>query len=450
MTVDPSIFKSYDIRGIYGQNLFDETAVAIGKAFATYLKPTTVIVGRDGRVSGPALHQNLLAGLQQSGVNVIDIGMVSTDEYYFACATLDFPGIMITASHNPKEYNGFKMVKKIPYLLSGAEGIQEMRAIIEQDAFAPSAAQEGTYKTKDVKEGYLAKITSLVDTTAFKPLKVVADTSNGMVGPALEKFSQLVPQLQMTKIYFEVDGTFPNHGGDPLLEENRRELMARVPAENADFGVTFDPDGDRVFFIDRRGRFIPGDIITAIFAYYFLQREPGSTILYDIRASNAVKDTVQKYGGTAIYNKVGHSYIKKRMMDEDVIFGGEVSGHYYFKDFFFCDGGLVAFAFMLDALSHTDRDFADICDDYFTRYFITGEINNKVADVKAKIEEIKQKYAPSAINVIEVDGITCEFEDWRFNVRGSNTEPLIRLNLEATNQQLMEEKRDEILNVILN
>lgn len=450
MQVDSSIFKSYDIRGIYGQNLFDDTALAIGKAFVTYLKPHKVIVGRDGRISGPNLHKNILEGLLGSGVHVVDIGMVSTDEYYFACATMNLPGIMITASHNPKEYNGFKMVKQIPYLLSGAEGIQEIKMIVEQDAFQKVSELRGVYETEDVKDEYLDKIRSLVKVNEFKKINVVADTANGMVGPALAQFAALVPQIDLVPMYFDVDGNFPNHGGDPLIEENRAELMQRVVTENADIGVAFDPDGDRVFFVDGRGRFIPGDFITAIFAYYFLQRQPGSSILYDIRASNAVKDTVAKFGGSSLYNRVGHSYIKKRMMDENVIFGGEVSGHYYFKDFFFCDGGLVAFAFMLDALSKSPKTLAEIADDYFNTYHVSGEINSKVNDVKAKIEEIKSTYAPSAHNVIEIDGITCEFEDWRFNVRGSNTEPLIRLNMEASSATLMEEKRDELLQVIRN
>lgn len=448
MNVDSSIFKSYDIRGIYNQNLFDDTAVMIGRAFVTYLKPRTVIVGRDGRTSGPALHKNLIEGLVESGSNVIDIGMVSTDEYYYACATLKLPGIMITASHNPKEYNGFKMVKQIPYLLSGAEGIQEMRMIIEQDAFEKVSAIRGTYEHKDFKQGYLAKLRSLVDVTKLKPMTIIADTANGMVGPALAELMVQIPQIKLTPMYFDIDGNFPNHGGDPLQEENREEIMARVVGESADLGVMFDPDGDRFFAIDKKGRFIPGDLMTAILAYYFLQKYPGSKVVYDIRASLAVPDTVKKYGGEPLFNRVGHAYIKKRMMDEDAVFGGEVTGHYYFKDYYFCDSGLAPMLYLLDALSKAGESLDQVLDSYLARYFISGEINNKVPDVKTKIEQIKQQYSADAKTVIEVDGITCEFEDWRFNVRGSNTEPLIRLNLEASNQQLMERKRDELLSVI--
>ena len=448
MNVDSSIFKSYDIRGIYGKNLFDDTAVAIGKAFATYLKPKKVIVGRDGRLSGPSLHKSLLEGLLGSGVNVLDIGMVSTDEYYYACATLGYSGIMITASHNPKEYNGFKMVKKIPYLLSGAEGIEDMRLIIEHDVFEKASELRGTYETKDTKDEYLSKIRSLVNTKKLTPMKIVADTSNGMVGPSLAQLMLHIPQIELIPMYFDVDGNFPNHGGDPLQVENREEITTKVLSENADLGVMFDPDGDRFFAIDKLGRFVPGDFMTAILAHYFLSIYPNSKIVYDIRASLAVKDTIEKYSGTALFNRVGHAYIKKRMQDEDAVFGGEVTGHYYFKDFYFCDSGLAPLLYLLDALSTWDKTLDKIHDEYLSKYHISGEINKKATDAKATIEKIKNQYSASAKQVIEIDGITCEFDDWRFNVRGSNTEPLIRLNLEANSYSLMEVKRDEVLALI--
>jgi phosphomannomutase len=448
MQVDASIFKSYDIRGIYNQNLFDSTAEAIGRAFATYLQPQKVIVGRDGRTSGPALHKNLLEGLLDSGVHVVDIGMVSTDEYYYACATLGHPGIMITASHNPKEYNGFKMVRKIPYLLSGAQGIQEMRQIIEQDAYLKVHSLRGEYTTQDVKSGYLQKLKSLVQTDKLKSLTILADTANGMVGPAIAQLFQDIPQIKIVPMYFDPDGTFPNHGGDPLQPENRLEITERIQQGEADLGVMFDPDGDRFFAIDRTGRFVPGDFMTAILSAYFLQKYPKSTIVYDIRSSKAVPDTVQKHGGKPLYNRVGHAYIKKRMMDEDAVFGGEITGHYYFKDYYFCDSGLAPLLYLLDALSQSNLSLDQIVDEYTNHYFISGEINNKVADVSATIASIKSTYAPSANSVIEVDGVTCEYDDWRFNVRGSNTEPLIRLNVEADTPEKMAQKRDELLKLI--
>lgn len=448
MHVDPSIFKAYDIRGVYGDKLFDDTAEAIGKAFAKILKPTTVIVGRDARVSSPALHDRLLQGLTSVGVNVIDIGMVSTDMYYYACATKQLPGIMVTASHNPKEYNGFKMVREIPYLLSGDEGIQDIRQVIETDDFPPAATTPGTVENWNVMDGFVKKILSLVDVSQLKPMKVLADTANGMVGPSLTELFKHIPQVQMTPMYFEPDGTFPNHGGDPLQEENRRELQERVAAEGFDLGFAFDPDGDRFFCIDNKGRFVSGDFLTAILSRYFLEKNPGATIVYDVRASLAVKDTIEELGGRALYNRVGHAYIKKRMSDEQAVFAGEVTGHYYFAEFYGCDSGVAPMLYIMDLLSHTDQKLAEILDELGQKYFISGEINSKVPDVQAKIDEIKEKYATKADNVIEIDGITCEYPEWRFNVRGSNTEPLIRLNLEAISQELMEQKRDEVLGVI--
>lgn len=448
MTIDPSIFKAYDIRGVYGKNLTEEVATAVGKAFPKVVETTQVIVGRDGRVSSPAMKDALVKGLTSVGVSVIDVGQVSTDMYYYACATKNLPGIMVTASHNPKEYNGFKMVREIPYLLSGDEGIQDIRTIIETDAYPAESSTPGSVEQWSIMDGFVEKIASLVDIAALKPMRVIADTANGMVGPSLTELFKRIPQVELTPMYFEVDGTFPNHGGDPLQEENRRELMDRVSAEDYDLGFLFDPDGDRFFCIDNQGRFVSGDFMTAILASYFLDKQPGASIVYDIRASLAVKDTVLEKGGTPIYNRVGHSYIKKTMKDRNAIFGGEVTGHYYFTEFFGCDSGLAPMMYLMDLLSRTDRSLAEILDEYGSKYHISGEINSKVADVPATIARVKEHYAPDAKEVIEIDGITCEMGDWRFNVRGSNTEPLIRLNLEATSPELMAEKRDEVLAVI--
>lgn len=448
MTVDSGIFKSYDIRGIYGQSLNEDVAAAVGKAFAKILNPTTVIVGRDARVSSPSLHDHLIQGLTSVGVNVIDVGMVSTDMYYYACATKKLPGIMVTASHNPKEYNGFKMVREIPYLLSGDEGIQDIRVVIEADDFPPATTTPGTVETWDVMAGFVDKVLSLIDVNTIKPMKILCDTANGMVGPSLTEIFKHIPQVQMTPMYFEPDGTFPNHGGDPLLEENRRELQERVAAEGFDLGFAFDPDGDRFFCIDNQGRFVSGDFLTAILSRYFLEKYPKATIVYDVRASLAVKDTIESLGGRALYNRVGHAYIKKRMADEHAVFAGEVTGHYYFTDFFGCDSGVIPMLILMEMLSQSDVTLAEIVDEYGKKYFISGEINSKVPDVQAVIAKIKAKYAPTAKNVIEIDGVTCEYDDWRFNVRGSNTEPLIRLNLEAISQALMEQKRDEVLAMI--
>lgn len=448
MQVDASIFKAYDIRGVYGKQLFDETAPAIGKAFAKVLSPKTVIVGRDARVSSPVLHKGVIDGLTSVGVNVIDVDMVSTDMFYYACATKDLPGIMITASHNPAEYNGFKMVKRIPYLLSGDEGIQDIRALIEKDDFPATAATPGTVEQWSIMQGFIEKMLSLVDVKTLKPMKVLIDTANGMVGPSATELFKHIPQVTMTPMYFEPDGTFPNHGGDPLIEENRKELMERVVAEGADLGFACDPDGDRFFCIDAKGRFVSGDFMTALLSKYFLKKYPGSPIVYDIRASHAVPDIITAAGGTPLYNRVGHAFIKKRMLDEGAVFGGEVTGHYYFKDFFLCDSGLAPMLFLMDMLSQTEERLDEMLDELGKKYFISGEINTKGVDGPAVFKRLEEKYGPDAQQVLHVDGVSIIYPDFNFNVRGSNTEPLVRLNLEATSKEKMEKMRDEVLAVI--
>jgi phosphomannomutase len=446
--IDKSIFKAYDIRGIYGESLFDELAEMVGRAFSVIVKPETVIVGRDARISSPVLHQYLIRGLRAVGVNVIDVGMVSTDMYYYACATKDLPGIMVTASHNPKEYNGFKMVKKIPQLLSGEEGIQDIYQLIADEKLPGDAEKEGSLETWDIMDEFVEKILSLADSKKFKKMKLVVDTSNGMVGPSFVELFKKIPQIEYIPMYFEPDGTFPNHGGDPLQEENRRELQVRVVSEGADLGLTFDPDGDRFFCIDSTGRFVSGDFLTAIMAEYFLEKNPGAAIVYDIRASHAVPNIIEKAGGKAFYNRVGHAFIKKRMMEENAVFGGEVTGHYYFKDYFMCDSGLAPVMYLLDLLSQKEESLAEIVDKMEEIYFISGEINTKGVDKDKVFKLIEEKYGPTANEIIRVDGLTMEYDNWHFNVRASNTEPLVRLNLEADSKKLMEEKRDEVLAVI--
>jgi len=448
MYVDSSIFKAYDIRGIYGKQLFDETAPAIGKAFAKVLSPQTVIVGCDARVSSPVLHKGVIEGLTSVGVNVIDVGMVSTDMYYYACAIKELPGIMITASHNPAEYNGFKMVKKIPYLLSGDEGIQDIYQIITADDFPPTTSTPGTVEQWSIMDGFIEKMLSMIDVTQIKPMKVLIDTANGMVGPSATVLFKHLPQITMVPMYFEPDGTFPNHGGDPLLEENRKELMERVVSEGADLGFACDPDGDRFFCIDAKGRFVSGDFMTALLSKYFLKKYPGSPIVYDIRASHAVPDVITAAGGTPLYNRVGHAFIKRRMLDEGGVFGGEVTGHYYFKDFYLCDSGLAPMLFLMDMLSQTDQTLDQMLDELGEKYYISGEINTKGVESLAVLKRIEEIYGPTAQEVLHVDGVSLIYPEWNFNVRASNTEPLVRLNLEAASKELMEQKRDEVLAVI--
>ena len=444
MRVDPSVFKAYDIRGIYPEQLNEETARAIGRAFVTYLNPREVVVGRDMRLSGPAMHASLVAGLTQQGADVIDIGMVSTDQYYYACATLDRPGLMVTASHNPPQYSGFKMVRKMPYLLSGDEGIQDLRRIVEADG-SPNSGRTGAVRERDLSEGFTEKVVGLIDPARLAPLKVVADTGNGMVGPVLKRVYERLP-VELTGMYLDPDGSLPNHGLDPMKEENRAALQERVIAEGADVGFAFDGDGDRFFAIDDRGRFVPGDFLTALMGTYLLEREKGATIIYDVRCSWAVPELIQTAGGIALIERVGHSFIKPRMFEEGGIFGGELSGHYYFRDFFGADSGIVPSLIILEMLSRKGVKLSQLLEPLEQQYFLSGEINTEVEDPAGRSQAVEESYSNGKVE--HVDGVSVSYEDWHFNVRASNTEPLFRLNLEGRSRQLMEEKTDEVLGVI--
>ncbi len=452
INLDTSIFKSYDIRAVYPIQADEELAEKIGRGFAKYLNfPPKVIVARDGRVSGESMKNSLIDGLIKVGVNVVDIDLASTDSFYYACQTRDLPGITVTASHNPKEYTGFKMVKKIPELLSGEAGIKDIKEYILNNDLPADSATFGVVESQNIQQEFVDYVLSLIDISKIKPFKIFADTANGMVGPFLELISQKLPTIEFVKMFWDIDGNFPNHGGDPLQAGNRVEIEKRVPTEGGDLGIMFDPDGDRFFVIDKKGRFIPGDFMTAILSKYFVQKYPGCSIVYDIRASKIVPETILACGGKPLANRVGHTHIKARMKAENAYFGGEVSGHYYFKDFFLCDTGLVTFAYLLDFLSTTDKPLDVIVDEMLAKYHISGEINSKVADVPSILDKIEKTYGPTAIAPIErMDGMTFEMGEWRFNIRSSNTEPLLRLNLEANTEEMMEQKRDEILAIIRN
>ena len=444
MQVDPSIFKAYDIRGIYPDQLDEDVAHAIGRAFVALLQVDQVVVGRDMRVSGPRLFEALSRGLTDQGADVIDIGMVGTDQYYYACATLDRSGLMVTASHNPPSYNGFKMVRCMPYLLSGDEGIQDLRRLVEDNGFA-AAVPRGQVVRRDLSEGFVHKILGLVDPARLKPLKVVVDTGNGMVGPILQQVYQHLP-VELVGLYLEPDGRVPNHGLDPLQPENRAELQQRVQDEEADIGFAFDGDGDRFFVIDDRGEFISGDFLTALMGCYLLERYPDARIIYDVRSSWAVPDMIHEAGGIPLMERVGHAFIKARMVREGAVFGGEVTGHYYFKEFFSADSGIVPSLFLLEMLSQKERKLSELLEPLENRYFISGEINSTVSAPEEKIQALAERYKDHRIEWL--DGISVSSDDWHFNVRPSNTEPLLRLNLEARNRELMEGKRDEILKFI--
>ncbi len=444
MRVDPSIFKAYDIRGLYPSQLDESTALAVGRAFATLLQPRQVVVGRDMRLSSPAVCAALVEGLTGQGADILDLGMVSTDQYYHACATRRRPGIMVTASHNPPDYCGFKMVREMPFLLSGDEGIQDLRRLIEAEDWR-RAPGSGRVESLDLGEGFVDKVLSLVEVDRLRPLKIVADTGNGMVGPVLERIYGRLP-VELTGMYLDPDGSLPNHGLDPMQEENRAELQRRVVAEGADAGFAFDGDGDRFFAIDDRGRFVPGDFLTALMGAWLLRREGGGTIVYDVRCSWAVRDEIRAAGGEARQERVGHSFLKPRLLREGGVFAGELSGHYYFRDFYGADSGIVPSLVLMQMMSESGRSLSQLLSPLESRYFLSGEINSRVDDPAAMLEELARRYADGRIE--RLDGVSVSYDDWHFNVRASNTEPLLRLNLEALTPRRMEEKRDEVLAVI--
>jgi phosphomannomutase len=446
MVVPPSIFKAYDIRGIYPAELNEATAYLLGRAFVALLGSSRVVVGRDMRLSGPALHAEVVRGLTDQGADVVDIGMVSTDQYYFACAAWKMPGLMVTASHNPKDYNGFKMVKQMPHLLSGDAGIQDLRRLVERESF-PAARRKGTVTNQDIRTDFLEKVLSLIDLPAIRPMRIVADTGNGMVGPILK---DLVPRLPLilTGLYLDPDGNLPNHGLDPLMPENRAELQSRVAEEHADAGLAFDGDGDRFFVIDDRGKFVPGDFLTALMGSYMLEKHPGSKIIYDVRASRAVPDLIASGGGTPLMERVGHAFIKRRMAAEGAVFAGEVTGHYYFRDFFCADSGVVPALMLLEILSRRGVPLSELLRPLESKYFISGEINSVVKNPQEKMAALASKYSDA--EQYRLDGLSVVYPTWHFNLRTSNTEPLIRLNLEATTAAEMAAKRDEVLSILRN
>jgi phosphomannomutase len=444
MKVNPGIFKAYDIRGIYPTDLNEDAAYAIGRAFVTFLEAKQVLVGRDMRLSGPQIFDAVTRGIMDQGADVVNIGMVSTDQYYFACSELKLPGMMVTASHNPKQYNGFKMVRQMPYLLSGDQGIQDLRRIVENDAYA-SAARAGSMSEVDLSEQFVEAVLKLIDVSALEHLKVVADTGNGMVGPILQRVYARLP-VELIGLYLDPDGSLPNHGLDPLQPENRAELERRVVSEGAAVGFAFDGDGDRFFVIDDRGEFIAGDYMTALLGRYLLSKRPGSKIVYDVRASWAVPELIREAGGTPLMERVGHAFIKRRMAEEGALFGGEVTGHYYFQDFNYADSGIIPSLLILEMLSTSGQRMSDLLAPLEAKYFISGEINSTVADAPAKMRELAERYADGTVE--QLDGISATYPTWHFNVRASNTEPLLRLNLEALSREEMEQRRDELLAII--
>jgi len=449
MNINPDIFKAYDVRGVYPGEVNEEAARGIGAAFVAYLHATRIAVGRDMRLSSPAIAAAFIDGASAQGADVVDYGMISTDMLYFAVARDGHDGgVQVTASHNPKQYNGMKMVRQQAFPLSGEEGLIEIREMLQRDAVPPAAARRSQVTAKNALDAYVDHVMAFIDPAIVRPFNVVLDAGSGMGGLVAPKLFERLP-CRTTRLCFAIDGTFPTHEANPLIEENRRDIVERVVAEKADVGIAWDGDADRCFFIDGTGAFVSGDFITALLSEAFLLKYPGATIIYDLRASRAVSDTVERDKGTALMNRVGHAFFKRRMRETNAIFGGEVTGHYYFRDNFYADNGFIPALLILELMSKKGQSLHDLLKPLNAKYFISGEINTKLksmADVPSKLDQIAAKYGDG--RQMHMDGLSVEYGDWHFNVRPSNTEPLLRLNLEAATPALMAQKRDEVLALI--
>ena len=457
----PDIFKAYDIRGIYGEQIDGDVAERIGRAFAQVLSPLAgkrvselrVGLGRDMRLSAPELSARYRDGLLGEGASVIDAGQVGSEMLYFLVGSRELDGgLMCTASHNPKAYTGAKLVREGAIALSGDTGIQDIRRAVEAESTVGDgeSGPRGSVEEVDLYEEFQAAALRFVDPDAIRsaarPLKVVVDGGNGMAGPMVGPLLDGLG-LDLIKTYWTPDGSFPDHEPNPLLPENRKLIIEQVRASGADLGIAWDGDADRCFFIDDTGEFVDGDFLTALLAESLLVKHPGEAILYDVRASRAVADTVSAAGGTPYVNRVGHAFFKTRMRTEGSLFGGEVSGHYYFRDFYCADSGTIPALLILELLSRQGRSLSELLARYRERYFISGEVNSEVADPAAKMAEIAERYSDARHG--HLDGISIDYDDWHFNVRPSNTEPLLRLCLESlVSPADMERRRDEVLALI--
>ncbi len=441
---NPAIFKAYDIRGIYPTELNEKVAYLVGKALVEYLKAKNIAVGRDMRLSSPTLFENLTKGISEAGSDVVDIGLCSTDELYFAVGKFGFEGgVMITASHNPKEYNGFKICRKEAVPLSGDKGLKEIQKIITSESFS-APLKKGNLIKKDVTGDFIQHILSFIDLKKIKPFKIVVDAGNGMAG-------LLVPQLfshlpcQLIPLFFELDGSFPNHPASPIEPENLRSLQDKVLQEKAFLGAAFDGDADRVFILDEKAQILGGDMVTALVAKNLLKKEKNATILYNLICSWTVPKIIEENGGKAIKTRVGHALIKPLMKQHQAVFGGEHSGHFYYRDNFYADSALITLVVFLELLSEENKNVSELVRE-IDHYHRSGEINSKVDDIPKKLQEIEKLYAKGRID--HLDGLTVEFENWWFNLRPSNTEPLLRLNVEADTPELLKQKVRELLNFI--
>lgn len=452
-----SIFKAYDIRGLFPDEIDGDASYRIARAFAVVLaglqksggpaaaSGLKVALAHDMRESSPMLAERFRQGLIDAGCQVTDIGMAGTEMLYYTVGSRELDGgAVITASHNPRAYAGIKLVREGALALSSESGIEDVKKLAQEGDFENTQA-ERSCQVEDVYREFQSFALGFIDPEAIAPMRILVDGSHGMAGRMLSPILESLP-LELVKQNFESDGNFPESGPNPFLAENQRRIAAAVLESGCSLGIAWDGDGDRCFFIDGEGNFLPGDFLTALLAKHLLRKQPGATVIYDIRASRAVKDTVERAGGTALVNRVGHSFIKARMRETGALFAGEVSGHYYFRDFWCADSGALPALLMLELLSQEGKPLAELLSGYRSHYFITGEINSEVDDQQAKMEELARHYADG--NVSWIDGVSVDYDNWHFNVRPSNTEPLLRLNLEALSQDMMERKRDEVLRMI--
>ncbi|MGB3680878.1 MAG: phosphomannomutase/phosphoglucomutase [Rubrobacteraceae bacterium] len=447
--MDESIFKAYDIRGVYPDTLDEDVAHDIGRAFVSQLglSGSRVVVARDMRLSGEALEKAFIEGVTEAGADVLNLGMISTDALYFAVGHLEEPGgAMITASHNPKEYNGLKLCREDAIALSGDEGIGQIRDLITSGKLPAAAEHSGSVEEGDLTEEYAEHCLGFIETDGLRPLKIVVDAGNGMAGKMVPPIFEGLP-FEYVPMYFELDGSFPNHAPNPIEPENVAELQERVVSEGADFGVSFDGDADRCFVIDEKGEVVSGDLLATLVAKNVLEKEPRATILYSAVCSKALPELVEREGGNAIRTKAGHSIIKPQMRSNDAAFGAEHSGHFYFRDNYFADSGIIAMLTVAELVSRQEKPISELLDP-IDPYVRSGEINSEVEDTDAVLEKIEERYSGDEAEVDHLDGLTVDLGDSWFNLRPSNTEPLLRLNVEAGDRETMERLRDELLGLI--
>ena len=448
-------FKAYDIRGQLGTELDESVAYRIGRAYAEFLKPKNVVLGGDIRLTSESLKAALSEGIRDAGADVLDIGMVGTEQVYFATSHLQADGgIEVTASHNPIDYNGMKPIREGSRPISSDTGLLEIKRMAEENDFSPiDAARRGGYTQVSIMQEYLDHLCGYVDLPAIKPIKLVMNAGNGAAGPVVDaieaRFKSLQLPIEIIKIHNTPDGSFPNGIPNPLLPENRGSTIDAVLQHGADMGIAWDGDFDRCFMVDEKGNFIEGYYIVGLLAEAFLLKTPGAKIIHDPRLTWNTIDVAAKNGGQAIQSKTGHAFIKERMRAEDAVYGGEMSAHHYFRDFFYCDSGMIPWLLVMELISSSGRPLSDLVRAMVEAYPSPGEINRTIADPAKAIRQVKQHYEAEALAIDEIDGISMEFTDWRFNLRMSNTEPVVRFNVETRgDRELLEQRQNEVLAIL--